>query len=160
MGFKNVLLEEEEASKWAEYFAKKYPQNNGFTGFSSTWSGMTVNDEQTIFVATERVNHDDPDEIELYYFWHDYLFSIEMRKIWGEEDLEAWEFYRLMSYPNFKYKRGVHLPIELEHEEEKIFQDLKEALIIYGRKGIGVEGYEYLDPPKPNIELRVEGRVY
>ena len=160
MVFKNVILEKEEAVKWAEYFDDKYGTEGGFTGDYRTWNGLTVNEDQSIFVATKRVNHDDPQEIEFYYFWHGHLFSVNTRQIWVGGYLKAWEFNRLMTYPGLIYAYGIHLPEELETNQEQILQDFKSAMVVHGRKGIGTKGYEKLDPPLPHIQIRAEGKVY
>lgn len=130
MVFKNVLLTKDESVKWAEYFSRKYPTGGGFIKDYRTWSGLTVNGDQSIFIETERVNHDDPYDIDLFYFWHGQLFSFKMRQVWGEEDLEAWEFKRLMSYPELNYDYGIHLPQTLEKNKEQILKDLKVAMTV------------------------------
>ena len=160
MAFKNVILEKEEAVKWAEYFDEKYGDHGGATGDYRTWGGMTVNKDKSMFIRKKWVNHEDPNEIELYYFWHGYLFSVDVRQVWGDDDLEAWEFSRLMSYPRFNYSSGIHLPEELIKDKEQILQDFKTAMVTYGRKGIGISGYEKLDPPLPHIQIRVGDKVY
>ena len=160
MKFKNVFLEEEEASKWGTYFVKKYPDHKIRLGQMVRWTGMTINTEQTIFVKVAHVNREDPHDIDLFYFWHGYLFSVDVRQVWGDDDLEAWEFSRLMSYPRFNYSSGIHLPEELIKDKEQILQDFKTAMVTYGRKGIGISGYEKLDPPLPHIQIRVGDKVY
>ncbi|MFK4566804.1 hypothetical protein [Enterococcus sp. UD-01] len=155
MKFKNVILSEEEAMKWAEYFAEMYPEKKGRVGEYSTWSGMTVNEDQTVFVKTNRVNQDNSDEVWFYYYWYGCLFIVQMERIWGEEDLEGWEFDRIMTFPNNLYGPGIHLSEKLKSKKEQIFQDLKEAMIVYGRDGTQVS-----NPPIPNIQILVEGRAY
>lgn len=160
MVFKNVLLSKEESIKLAEYFDEKYGSNGGFTGIWSTWSGITINENQTIFVAKNRVNRDKPYQSWFYYFWNGYLFDIQVNEIWGDDDLEAWDLDYISFYPVRHCGFGIQIPNELVKNKEQILQDLKSAMIIYGRYGNGVKGFEKLDPPITNIEIRVEGKVY
>ena len=160
MKFKNVFLEEEEASKWGTYFVKNYPDHKIRLGQMVRWTGMTINTEQTIFVKVAHVNREDPHDIDLFYFWHGYLFSVKARQIWGENGLETWDLKYLIAYPTLDYVNILNLSEELTQFQEQILQDFKAAMIVYGRKGIGVAGYEKLDPPLPHIQIRVEGKVY
>lgn len=155
MAFKNVILTKKGATKWAKYFAEKYPTKAGFIGRWETWSGLTVNEEQTVFVKSKCENPADPDQVWLYYFWHGYLFNVQMRRIWRNQELKAWVLEWMNPYPEQLSKKVLHLPWQLKRKRKLILKDLKTALIVYGE-----DGSKVLNPPLPDIEIRIGNEVY
>ena len=155
MIFKNVNLTREEASKWITYFKKTYPYCENVIGLRMIWPCLTVNQDKSIFIKTKFIHHDAPYDIELFYFWHGYLFLLKMKQVWGEEDLEAWEFNLLIPYPDARAQAGIHLPKKLIKDEVQIFQDLKAAMVVYGQYGGNM-----VNPPIPSIKIHVGGKVY
>ncbi|MFK4566806.1 hypothetical protein [Enterococcus sp. UD-01] len=155
MKFKNVILTKKGAGKWANYFAEKYPTKAGFVGRWTTWSGLTINEDQSVFVKHKCDNPDKPTQVWLYYFWHGYLFNIQMKQIWEKQELKAWEVDWINPYPEQLSSKSIHLPQKLKKKRKIIFRDLRQALIVYG-----VDGSKVANPPLPNIKIRLEKEVY
>ena len=161
MTFRCVYLTEAEKDYWIKYFTEMCPRLSGYVKRRGVWDAYTINEEQTIFIKNYSTDREEPFIKSFLYYWQGHLFRLIMRQVWGEEQVECWKVLSLANHFDTNIYQGVFLNQEVIDQQEKIFKDLQEVMVVYGEAGLPVmKGYEYRSDPIPTIRIDVDGRSY